>query len=228
MNQRWDLQSRTTHNAIEIFFQDGGQFRWAPHTQFDCLPVPFALRRGLVTIPQGCHSWWQNGIRYSPNPSKRISGQVASWTHHVGYYGAGNLHILGFNPRLRLTSQFSANIGYTINKASFPAQGPDSRCLDKSRATCGFTDHIVNARINYNFNNRWLTSTTIQYNNADDFWGYNFRLNYIFRPGDDFFLIYNDGRQGDELYRNGLLSHDPLREHKNRTLQAKLTYSFDF
>jgi hypothetical protein len=224
MNQKFDLQTRVTHNAIEIFFQDGGMFRWAPHTQFDCLNENFALRRGLVEIPAGCHSWWYNGLRYSPNPSKRISGQVLSWTWHVGYWGTGTLHDFGFNPRLRLTNQFSANIGYSINKATFPA----ARCVSRTGSGCGFTDHIVNARVNFNFNNRWLTTTTVQYNNADNFWGYNFRLNYIFRPGDDFFLIYNDGRQNGNFYRNGLRLEDSLREHNDRSLQAKLTYSFDF
>lgn len=228
MNQKFDLQTRVTHNAIEIFFQDGGMFRWAPHTQFDCLQENFALRRGLVEIPAGCHSWWYNGLRYSPNPSKRISGQVLSWTWHVGYWGTGTLHDFNFNPRLRITSQFSANVGYSITKATFPAPRCVGNAGGSSAAGCGFTDHVLNARINYNFNNRWLTTTTIQYNNADDFWGYNFRLNYIFRPGDDFFLIYNDGAQGGEFYRNGILVNDPRREHRDRTLQAKLTYSFDF
>lgn len=224
MNQKWDLESRTTHNAIEVIFQDGSVLGYVPHTHFDCPPENFALRRGLVEIPAGCHSWWRNGIRYSPNPSKRVSGQIINWLWHFGYWGAGTLHEVNFNPRFRLTNQLSAQVGYGINKATFPAL----RCVDKTVTECGFTDHLVNARVNFNFNNRWLTTTTIQYNNADDFWGYNFRLNYIFRPGDDFFLIYNEGRQGGELYRNGRPFDDRARRHKDRTLQAKLTYSFDF
>ncbi|HWP84078.1 MAG TPA: hypothetical protein VNN17_02720, partial [Terriglobia bacterium] len=86
-----------------------------------------------------------------------------------------------------------------------------------------FTDHVVNARINYNFSNSWLTSTTIQYNNTDNFLGFNFRLNYIFRPGDDFFLIYNEGRTGEDPFTG-----NRERRHHDRTLQAKFTYSFDF
>jgi hypothetical protein len=224
MNQKNQLETRVTHNAFEIFFQDGGMFRWAPHTQFDCPREDFALRRGVVEIPAGCHSWWYNGLRYSPNPSKRISGQVISWTWHIGYWGSGTLHDIGFSPRLRITDQLSANISYGINKATFPAH----RCVNPTALECGFTDHVVNARVNFNLNNRWLTTTTIQYNSADDFWGYSFRLNYIFRPGDDFFLIYNEGRQGGEFYRDGLRLEDPERQHNDRTLQAKLTYSFDF
>ena len=219
MNQSYHLESRTTHNAIEVFFQDGGMFRWAPHTQFDCPPENFALRRGVVEIPAGCHSWWYSGVRYSPNPSKRISGQIFSWTWHIGYWGSGTLHDFGFSPRLRITDQLSAQISYGINKATFPA----AVCVDKSKPQCGFTDHVINSRITLNLNNQWLTSTVVQYNNADNFWGYNFRLNYIFRPGDDFFLIYNEGYTGEDT-----VTGNPERRHNDRTLQAKFTYSFDF
>jgi hypothetical protein len=76
----------------------------------------------------------------------------------------------------------------------------------------------VSTRLNYNFNNQWLTTTIVQYNNSENFFGFNFRLNYIFRPGDDFFLIYNEGR----IYGG------PFDGQKDRTLQTKLTYSFDF
>jgi hypothetical protein len=217
MDQKNDLQTRQGHSAIELFFQDGGNFGWIPHTEFDCFNEPFVLRRGVVIIQPGCHSWWRNGFRFSPNPSTRFSGRIINYVHHMGYWGSGTLHDLAFSPRVRLTDQLSAQISYSINKATFPV----SACVDKTKSQCGFTDHVINTRINFNFNNQWLTSTTVQYNNADHFWGYNFRLNYIFRPGDDFFLIYNEGHTGDEM-------DDPLRQHNDRTLQAKLTYSFDF
>ena len=82
--------------------------------------------------------------------------------------------------------------------------------------------------MNYSLNNRWLTSTVLQYNNADDLWGLNVRLNYIFRPGDDFFLIYTEGRQGPSIFEDGHRVDDPLRQHTDRTIQAKFTYSFDY
>jgi hypothetical protein len=91
-------------------------------------------------------------------------------------------------------------------KGNFPSQ--DGR----------FTDHVINSRINYNFNNRWPTSTAIQYNNTDSFIGFNFRLNYIYRPGDDFFFINNKGRRVGGA----------LDGQQDRTVQAKLTYSFDY
>lgn len=219
MNQQNELVTRRNHSGFEMFFQDGSYFGYIPHTHFECLEEPFALREGVVEIPPGCHSWWRNGFRYAPNPSKRVSGRIINYAHHMGYWGSGTLHNFSFSPRLRLTDQFSAQIRYQINKATFPG----TVCVDKTQNKCGFTDHVINTRINFNLNNQWLTSTTIQYNSADNFWGFNFRLNYIFRPGDDFFLIYNEGRTGDDPFTT-----DPARRHNDRTLLAKFTYSFDY
>ena len=81
-----------------------------------------------------------------------------------------------------------------------------------------FVDHMPNLGIDYAWSNRWLTSTVVQYNNADSSLAAQFRLNYIFRPGDDFFLVYSLGRAtgGTRLGQT------------DQTLAAKLTYSFDY
>ena len=189
-------------------------FGWIPHTRFDTLDRNSNLREAVVVIPPGSYSWWNNGLRYSLSPSRRISGQIINWAHHVGYYGRGTFDDININPRVRITDQLSTQISYGINKATFP----ESMCVVKDGNGCGFTDHLVNARVNFNVNNQWLTSTFIQYNNADNFVGFQFRLNYIYRPGDDFFLIYNEGRQ----------TGGPRDGEKDRTIQAKLTYSFDY
>lgn len=73
---------------------------------------------------------------------------------------------------------------------------------------------MVNFRIEYSVNSQLLTRTVLQYNNADSFKGVQFILDYIFRPGDDLFLIYREARTGDG--------------QKDRTLAMKLTYAFDF
>ncbi len=214
MNKENELQERRGHFVFEIFFQNGSAFGWTPHVPFDRLTEPFEIRPGVI-IPPGTYSWWNNGLRYSTNPARKISGSF-NWGHHFNYYGEGKLDNLRFNASLNLTEQFSVSPGYSINKASLP-QGD-------------FTDHVVRTRINYNFNNQWLTSTFIQYNNTDSFFGVNFRLNYIFRPGDDLFLVYNEGRRAlfediDNVERPVTGVFDG---QKDRSLQLKLTYSFDF
>ncbi|MSO19017.1 MAG: hypothetical protein EXQ56_00905 [Acidobacteria bacterium] len=218
MNSKNVLQTRVSHSAFEMRLQNGDLFGWVPHVRFDTFAAPFSNRAGVWIIPPGSYSWWNNALRYGLNPGRRISGQIINWAWHVGYYGGGTLHDINFNPRIRITNQLSGQVGYGISKATFPTR----MCVDKTVQECGFTDHVVNARLNYNFNNQWLTSSIIQYNNVDHIWGMNFRLNYIFRPGDDFFLIYNEGRRFRD--ENSGLAYGP----NERTLQAKLTYSFDF
>jgi len=225
MNSNNHLESRVAHSAFEIRFQDGGQFGWVPHTRFDTFYTPFTLREGMAVIPAGSYSWWNNGLRYSLAPQRRISGQIINWAWHVGYYGGGTNHDININPRIRITDQVSTQLSYGINKISFPVR----MCVNKSNPQgCGFTDHQISWRLNYSFNNQWLTSTILQYNNADDLWGLNVRLNYIFRPGDDFFLIYTEGRQGPSIFEDGRRVDDLSRRQNDRTLQAKFTYSFDY
>ena len=215
-DREWHLESRRNHYIVEVQFQNGDSLGARPHYRFERLAKPEVFRKrvvevapdgkrreeDLVVIPPGDYGWWYSRFSYTLNPSRRLSGTF-SVEPLPGYFG-GSLTEWSFSPRLKVTNNLSFNLQYTINDATF---GKNS-----------FVDHIVNFRFNYNFNNQWLTTTTIQYNNADSFAGINFRLNYIFRPGDDFFLVYNEGRQLGDVFPS----------QKDRSLQAKLTYSFDF
>ncbi len=207
---RWDtvfnhsneLVRRIDHYVAQVSFQNGSVLRTSPsHYNFDRVERDFEISPG-VTVPVADYTWNVYSVTYRTNPARALSSRFA-FTHRAGYYG-GDLFVYGFTPLLKLNEDVSFSAGYTINDGSVPDGD--------------FLEHIVNARVNYNFTNQWLTSTTIQYNNSDNFFGVNLRLNYIFRPGDDFFLIYSEGR------RTG----GPLDGEKDRIVQAKLTYSFDF
>ena len=212
MNQENRLESRVVHTATEVNFQNGSEVAFTPHQQMDTIPERFEIRRGVI-IPPGTYSWWHTSGRFRSNPAKRftLSANIApNW----GYYNEGFLLRIGLSPRFKINEQMSVQAEYDYNNASLP----DRFCPGHAPGECGFTDHNLNTRFNYNITNQWLTSTIVQYNNSDNFFGFNFRLNYIFRPGDDFFFIYNEGRRVGGL----------LDGQKDRTLQTKLTYSFDF
>ena len=205
----WTVQSKSNHYTVRMELQDGGSFSIQPHTIFERLAKPFEVRRiddpqkpVLLVAPPGDYNWWYLGFLYNANPARRLSGSIRIQPE-PGYYG-GDLTRWNLRPRFRVTNNLATELDYQINQFTFK----ESK----------FTDHVINFSLYYNFNNRWLTSTTVQYNNVETFAGLNFRLNYIFRPGDDFFLVFNEGR------RVG----GPLDGQKDRSLQAKLTYSFDF
>ena len=215
MNRDWDVESRRDHYNFTVDFQSGDSIAFSPHYRLEKLAVSFTLRDRLVNlgpgvnvrqplavVPAGEYDWWYARMTYNLNPARHLSGSVV-FQPSPGFFG-GSLYEWIFSPRLKVTDSLSFDLGYTINGGHF--------------GDVDFRDHIVNLRVNYSMNNKWLTTTTLQYNNVDAFAGVNFRLNYIFRPGDDFFLIYNEGRALDNT----------LDEQRNRSLVAKLTYSFDF
>ena len=109
---------------------------------------------------------------------------------------------MGLNPQWKPVPSLILDLNYEVNKIDVP-QG-------------SFTSHVVNAGVNYSLSTRLITSTTFQYNNAAQVKAFNFRFNYIYRAGDDLFVVYRD-------IRNRL---DP--ELSDRALLVKFTHSFDF
>jgi hypothetical protein len=105
---------------------------------------------------------------------------------------------------VKLSSNFSAEIRYSINRIRLPEGTP-------------IYFHQMNNRFNIAFSRKWLTSVLVQYNSTNDLFGINFRLNYIYRPGDDLFIVYND-------FRNT----QGLATEVDRTITVKFTHSFDF
>jgi len=205
---------RTDKYIFQTFFEDSGILRIIPLVyNFDRVEVPFEISQG-VTIPAGNYSWNVYVLRYTLSPARKLSGTL-DFSHRYGFYG-GNMYKWQFTPLLKLTENLSVNANYLIHDATLPGGS--------------FVDHIVNTRINYAFNNQWLTSTTLQYDNSSSFVGFNFRLNYIFRPGDDFFLVYNEGRRAlfEDIGNVERRVTGVFDGQKDRSLLVKLTYSFDY
>jgi hypothetical protein len=84
------------------------------------------------------------------------------------------------------------------------------------RQASTFVTRELNTQVNYSFNQKWLTRAMLIWNSQDSNVLFNLRLNYIFQPGDDLFVVYNESR----LYGE---AGGPL----NRSLILKLTYSVD-
>ncbi|MBI2820475.1 MAG: hypothetical protein HYX73_10895, partial [Acidobacteria bacterium] len=210
-----ELETRINHYTAEVIFHSSDGVAYTPHTRMEVLSEPFEIRDG-VKIPPGSYSWWYNGMRFYTDRGRRIS-LSGMYQRHYGFFG-GDLLTLQLRPQARISQNFSVEIDYELNRATFKPGTYMNNAGEFPAEEGRFTDHVVNSRVNYNFNNQWLTSTSIQYNNETSSLGFNFRLNYIYRTGDDFFFIYNEGRRVD----------GPFDGQLDRTVQAKLTYSFDF
>ena len=195
-----DVTQKVIHYPMLFQFESGDTLRLGPHYRFDRLFRPLELAPGVL-VPPGDYGGVSMSFQYIVDPSRPLAGSV-SYFFQTNYFG-GKRWFLRFIPQWKPTPSLIVDLTYNLDKIEVPG-------AEK------FFSHIVNLGVNYSLSTRLLTSAIVQYNNTRQIKGFNFRLNYIYRPGDDFFLVYRDTR-------NGLNS-----EFSDRTFLVKFTRSFDF
>jgi hypothetical protein len=86
-----------------------------------------------------------------------------------------------------------------------------------------FISDLAQASLDYNLTTRLTARTTLQWTKEDSFQG-NFLIDWAYRPGSHFYVVYNDIRDLDDLRRDRGVS--PLQPGRSFTL--KLSRRFDF
>jgi hypothetical protein len=200
-NQAGQLDTRNQDATFESLFQSGDRMFVRYSHQFDRIRNQFGIQ-GVAVVP-GAYNWRTAQFRFTPSPNRSLTGDV-TLRRQWGFYGGDNLE-LTWSPLFKPSANLSLAPAYQFTKLDLP----------RGR----FTSHLINSQINYAFNNRWLTSTTLQYSNLTRLVASNVRLNYIYRPGDDLFVIYNESR----TLENGLIVGT-----LNRSFIVKMTRSVDF
>ena len=192
------LQEKVGHFIVRAMFERGDGIRIALHTRFNRLFEPLRLAPGVEIAPgdYGDDNW---SFTYNMDPGSQLSGFVR-FGFQDDYFGAGRTY-WRISPQWKPTPSWILDLSYD---------------LEQLRSPHDVTSHIVNLGVNYALSTRFITSTILQYNNLREVKGINFRLNYIYRPGDDLFFVYRD-------VRNGLQP-----EFSDRAFLVKFTRSFDF
>ena len=162
------------------------------------LDRPFHIARG-VTLPPGDYEFRDQFVEGEFGGKRGLSGRIR---YGGGNFYSGRRQYVRVTPAFKPTAIASIEASYEVNDVSLP-QG-------------AFTSHEVNARFNLNPSNRWLATTLVQYDSASGRHVVFARLNYIYRPGDDLFVVVNRSHERD---RTGPAEY---------TLLVKMTRSFDF
>ena len=181
-------------------FQNDDAVRFNVTDTFDRLDRPFLIADGVV-LPAGDYNFRDVFGEAESSGSRVFIGRLRVGG---GEFYSGTRRYLRFAPAWRPSSLLSFESTYEFN--------------DVELREGAFTTHVLNARMNVNLSNQWLTTTLAQYDSASRRNVVYFRLNYIFRPGDDVFVVYTQSSQ------TGRGSTDP----PDRALMVKMTYSLDF
>jgi hypothetical protein len=80
-----------------------------------------------------------------------------------------------------------------------------------------FTSNVLNVRVSHSFSPELFVKGFAQYNDERKAASFNLLLWYIYRPGSDFYVVYNQGWDTD-------LPEGPRARVRGRSLAVKMTY----
>ena len=193
-----ELESLTaTLRFFGIDLLSGDRATFFGDHNFDRLDEPFEIQPGIFIEP-GKHSWTTVGIFITTDSSRPIS-YFGFWTTGGFYNGR---RVQGTNGlTIRANKYLSLETNWSLNDVNLP--------------TGEFTVNTLRQRINVAFSPNLFWNTFAQYNDADDLMSLNSRVNWIYMPGADIFLVYNQEWETGE----GTLPAD-------RAIILKFTYLF--
>jgi hypothetical protein len=144
---------------------------------YEFLPAPFAIAP-TVRLPVGGYSFTNTRIAFTMGQQHRFGFNVSA---DVGSFYNGDKTTLSVSRgRLALTPQFSVEPTYTNNRVEL-VQG-------------SFMTHLSGTRVTYTVTPLMFTSALVQYSSATNSVSANIRLRWEYRPGSEFFVVYNESR----------------------------------
>ncbi|HJO05038.1 MAG TPA: DUF5916 domain-containing protein [Acidobacteriota bacterium] len=194
------LVSRQGWGGASLNFESGDRISAFYQSDFERLDFPFQIHPD-VAVPPGEYSFDSWFLRLSTFGGRRMSGGTSLI---FGDFYDGT--IVSLEPQLTFRPSEKLRIApaFSFNKINLPGGS--------------FTSNVLNARASYSFSDRWLTDGLVQYSSVSNGVSVFARLRYIYRIGDDIYLVY---RQAGEYNRFRFGRHD-------RSITLKVTRSFNW
>jgi hypothetical protein len=193
------VNSRTQTAEIQMQRQDTSSAKVTVDREYDSPVVPFATA-GTVITP-GSYDWTTVAMNYVSNQGKRVYGSAT--VNLGGYYDGDRQSLQGaINFIVGRTLLFEPN--YTRNRIVLPGRPI-------------YTSNVVNMRVSHSFSPNLFLKGFAQYNDDRRTASFNFLVWYIYKPGSDLYVVYNQGWDAN-------LPVPQQYNVRNRSLAVKMTY----
>ena len=153
--------------------------------------------RNVIAIPIGEYHFNSALAGIRSDDSRMFYGFLSV---NFGDFFNGQRRGVDFVGHFKPNGRLSIEPRYQFNRITLPTES--------------FDTNVFGARVTYSFSTFLFTKVFAQWNSVDDVVSTNFLLNYIYRPGSDFFLVFN------QTYASSGDTTDLL----NSTVVAKMTY----
>ena len=189
------LLTRRNHQMVGTRFQNGAYLNiWWNHW-FDRIDVPFKVQ--TVTIPKGDYTYDEVQLTFNSNPARRIYEQFTFSPQT--YYGGHRKDVSG-TLGVRLNNRASGEYSLQRNDVDGPWGA--------------FVVNLSILRLDFTLSPRQTIRSLSQYNSLTKQLSLSCRYNFIYKPGSDIYVTY-DELQTDTVGR-------PIG--RNRQFVVKTTY----
>ena len=168
------MVSRTMHYMLGTWTDDGSFINVIFQQNLEVLDIPFRIQRG-VTIPPGVYRFNEVSFSYSTNPARRFYERL---TYSPQQFYGGTLQEVNAAVGFRASSQLATELQYRYNDGTLP--------YGRFRADLGIL------RVDYAMSPRMTLGSLTQYNSSTHEVTNSIRFNFIYRPGSDLYVVYND------------------------------------
>lgn len=204
--------SYQTENEIQLgykinFRKTNTLFMWAGHN-FVQLLRPFDPTNYVgVYLPEGSqHKWNSLGFDYTSKPQALFTYLVS--TSYGGYYANGSRLKINASVGYRFQPYVAITMNANYNRLAFE-QDP---LLPKELINKQYNLWLLGPKIDVTFTNKLFLTNFVQFNNQNNNFNINSRLQWRYSPASDLFLVYTDNYFSDTF------------RVRNRALVVKFTY----
>ena len=205
------LLTRRMHHMVGTYFEDGSSVTIIYNDHFEQLDMPFPIYRDRrnpennVTVAPGAYSFGQWMFRYRSDPSRRVYTQLR---YAPQTFFDGTRTDTSATVGIRFTQSLAAEV--IVNRNDVDLTGG------------AFIADLASVRFDWAVSPTITLRTLSQYNSTTDELSNSVRFNWIYSPGSDIYIAYDELRLDFEPQVAGIRRYSPWV--RNRQLAIKMTY----
>ena len=195
LNQENELDRWNISYTHWLSFTSADSIMFSARRMFERLDEDFEIRED-IHIPIGDYHYSIFGGRFSTSDSRIISITTG---FELGNFYDGTIRKYYVDSSFKPIGRLSMNAEYEFNRIELPAGEFDA--------------NLFSSRLNYSFSTTLFAKLYAQWNTETNLVSTNFLINYIYRPGSDFYFVFNQ-----------TFDTDSTTTLQNSTIVAKMTF----
>jgi hypothetical protein len=174
------LSTRISDGEFAVEFQNSDRFAVGVTQDYEYVPRVFTVVPG-ARVPVGGYEFTTGRIGYNMGQQRKLSGNLLF--EKGSFYGGDRTTMTINRSRINVSSQLSVEPNLSLNWITLP--------------TGDFTSKLIGSRITYTVTPMLFASALVQYSSSTHTVSANARMRWEYRPGSEFFIVYNEERDSE-------------------------------